>query len=105
MRALFRFFSLIALVFAVVAATFDSIQSVAASSPVLTSLGSAIQSLSPAALSAIRSGLLERFAGTVIGDAVALVLLQPAFTVLLVLALVFWMIGYRRPKPAGRFAA
>ena len=30
---------------------------------------------------------------------------QPAFAVLLSLSLIFWMIGYRKPSPAGRFAA
>ena len=105
MRFLFRFMSLVALVFAVVAATFDSIQSVAASSVVLTSLGSAIQSLSPPTLSLIRERSAGWFGEGAIGDGVALVLLQPAFTVLLVLSLAFWMMGYKRRKPAGRFAA
>jgi hypothetical protein len=30
---------------------------------------------------------------------------QPAFALFLGLALIFWILGYKRKKPAGRFTA
>ena len=33
------------------------------------------------------------------------ILPQPAFAACLVLSLAFWMIGYKKPSAAGRFAA
>jgi hypothetical protein len=32
-------------------------------------------------------------------------MLQPAFAVFLVIALLLWMIGYKKPPVAGRFTA
>ncbi|MQW85372.1 hypothetical protein [Sinorhizobium saheli] len=105
MRLLLRFASFLALVAAVLAGTVDSIQSVAASEPVMTSLGDGIAALGPEALNWVQS--LQR---TGAGPAVWLTVLhwlfmQPAFAVFLVIALVLWMAGYRKRPAAGRFAA
>ncbi|TCN24796.1 hypothetical protein [Sinorhizobium americanum] len=105
MRLLLRFASFIALAAAVLAGTVDSIQSVAASEPVLTPLAEGIGLLGPDALNWVQS--LQR---TDAGPAIWLTVLhwifmQPAFAVMLVVALVLWMAGYRKKPAAGRFAA
>ncbi|APG82988.1 hypothetical protein [Sinorhizobium americanum] len=105
MRLLLRFASFVALMAAVLAGTVDSIQSVAASEPVLTPLAEGIGLLGPDALNWVQS--LQR---TDAGPAIWLTVLhwifmQPAFAVMLVVALVLWMAGYRKKPAAGRFAA
>ncbi|OHV80599.1 hypothetical protein [Ensifer sp. LCM 4579] len=105
MRFLLRFASFLALTVAVLAGTIDSIQSVAASAPVMTPLGEGIEVLGPEALDWVQS--LQR---TDSGPAIWLAALhwlfmQPAFAVFLVIALLFWMAGYRKKPAAGRFAA
>jgi len=104
-EGVFRLLSALALLAAIVAGTFDSIQSVSASSVRLTSLGNAWLSLDPESLT-----FAETSAGTYISPDlwrpfVAPVLAQPAFAVFLGVALVFWMAGYRKPHFAGRFSA
>jgi hypothetical protein len=105
MRLLLKFASLLALAAAVLAGTIDSIQSVAASEPVLTSLSDGIAALGPDALNWVQS--LQR---TDAGPAVWLTALhwlfqQPAFAVFLTIALLLWIAGYRKKPAAGRFAA
>ncbi|WP_085031443.1 hypothetical protein [Ensifer aridi] len=105
MRLLIRFASLLAVAAAVLAGTVDSIQSVAASEPVMTSLSDGIAALGPDALNWIQA--LQR---TDAGPAVWLtalhwLFLQPAFAVFLTIALLLWMAGYRKKPAAGRFAA
>ncbi|MGK6314553.1 hypothetical protein [Neorhizobium sp. DT-125] len=104
-EGVFRLLSALALLAAIVAGTLDSIQSVSASSVRLTSLGNAWLNLAPESLT-----FAEISAGTYISPDiwrpfVAPVLAQPAFAVFLVIALIFWMAGYRRPRFAGRFSA
>lgn len=105
MRLLLRFASFLALTVAVLAGTVDSIQSVAASAPVMTPLGEGIAALGPDALDWVQS--LQR---TDAGPAIWLIaihwlFLQPAFAVFLVIALLLWMAGYKKKPAAGRFAA
>jgi hypothetical protein len=104
-RTVFHFLSLVALVAAIMAATLDAIESVSSSAVVMTSLGNHWQNLDVVSLTLAE----EAFASYISADAwrwaVAPVLAQPAFAVFLVIALVFWMIGYRRPRFAGRFSA
>ncbi|CDN56639.1 Hypothetical protein RG1141_CH43270 [Neorhizobium galegae bv. officinalis bv. officinalis str. HAMBI 1141] len=104
-RFVFHLLSGLALVAAIVAGTLDAIQSVSASSVVLTSLGNAWLNLDPESLA-----LTEITATTYLGQDiwrpfVAPVLAQPAFAVFLGIALIFWMAGYSRPQFAGRFSA
>lgn len=104
-KFLCRLLSLVALVMAVAAGTMDSIESVSSSEVVLTSVSTAWVELDEA-----RYQLVENAARTHlppwIWEAVRMwVLPQPAFAALLLLSLLLWMIGYKRPNPAGRFAA
>ena len=105
MRFLLRFASFLALVLGVLAATVDSIQSVSASQPVLTPLGSAISASGDSGLALVQS--IERPSGAAgMFQPLALWMLQqPAFAIFMVLALLLWMIAYRKPPVAGRFSA
>jgi hypothetical protein len=105
MRLFLRFASFLALTVAVFAGTIDSIQSVAASAPVMTPLANGIEVLGPEA-----AGWVQSLQRTDAGPAFWLTALhwlfkQPAFAVLLVLALIFWIAGYKKKPAAGRFAA
>ncbi|MGV8937890.1 MAG: hypothetical protein ACOH2J_12260 [Allorhizobium sp.] len=101
----FRLLSLVALVLAVVTATMDSIESVSSSEVVLTPLGMAWSQMSPMTL-ALAQAQSEQYIGTWFwNDAAMWFLRQPTFAVFLGLSLLSWMIGYRKPKAAGRFAA
>ncbi len=105
LRFVFHAVSALALLAAIIAGTLDSIQSVSASSVVLTSLGNAWLNLDPESLA-----LSEIYAETYISPDlwrpfVAPVLAQPAFAVFLALALLFWVAGYEKPRFAGRFSA
>lgn len=105
MRFLFRLAAFAVLVVAVLAGTVDSIQSVSASSVMLTDARTAWTSVSPATFEGARF-LTERYLHPAVWDYGAVWLLaQPAFAVLLGLALILWMIGYKRRPAAGRFAA
>jgi hypothetical protein len=101
LKTLFRLVSALFLIAAVASGTIDSILSVASSSVVMTSLGNAWLGLDPESLT-----LAEFNADSYIGvdiwrPYVAPVLAQPAFAVFLVLALIFWIIGYRKPAEFG----
>ncbi|MBD9374280.1 hypothetical protein IB238_16795 [Rhizobium sp. ARZ01] len=104
-RFIFRILSLIALAMAIMAATLDAIQSVAASEPVLTPLAVAWTASSPDSIAFVADTIMNRL-HPALWDPVALwVLAQPASIVLLVLSLLFWMAGYKRRPFAGRFTA
>ncbi|MDQ0318536.1 hypothetical protein QO002_000674 [Pararhizobium capsulatum DSM 1112] len=105
MRFLLRFASFLSLIIGVLAASVDSIQSVSASQAVLTPLGSALSATGETGLALVQS--LERPAGAagLLQPVAHWVLMQPAFAVFLMLALLLWMIAYRRPPIAGRFSA
>jgi hypothetical protein len=104
-RFLFRVLSLLALCVGVVFGVVDSIASVSASQVIMTPLSEAWIDAHPASLMALE-GLVE----TRLGDGAwlalrDLILPQPASGAFFVLSLLFWMIGYKKPSPAGRFAA
>ena len=104
-RFLFRVLSLLALCVAVVLGVVDAIASVSASQVLMTPLSVAWIGAHPGSLMGLETLVVTR-----LGDGAWLavrdvVLPQPAFAAMLVLSLVFWMIGYKRPSPAGRFAA
>ena len=104
-RSFFRLLSLLALVAAILTGTLDSIQSVASSSVVVTSLGNHWQNLDVVSLAMAEAAVAHYIHADAWRWAIAPVLSQPAFAVFLMLALLFWMIGYRRPRFAGRFSA
>jgi hypothetical protein len=105
MRFLLRLGSLIALVVAVIAGTIDSIQSVAASVVMVTPMGDAWNDVSPSTLTMLRSAISYYLHPRVYDDVLQWVLVQPAFAVFLVIALLLWVIAYKRPPVAGRFTA
>lgn len=105
MRFFFRLASLAALMLAIAAGTVDSIQSVAASQLVLTPLGDTWQDVAPASLAALRSMLSYYIHPKFDAVAAGWLLQLPAFAIFLILSLVLWMAGYKKPAPAGRFAA
>lgn len=102
---LFRCASLVALVCAVVTAVMDSIQSVSSSEVLLTSLGTAWAELHAESLGAMRAFWTLHAEAWTGSKPVEWLLAQPTFAVLLVLSLIFWMIGYRRPRRTIRLAA
>lgn len=105
MRFIFRFLSLIFLVIAVIAGVVDAIQSVAGGSLELTLLGVGWYGLSPDTLN-LSQAIIQRHLHPFLWDPVMQwVLLQPASAVFAVLSLLFYLAGYRRTPPAGRFAA
>lgn len=105
MRLVLRFASFIALMAGVLVASVDAIQSVAASQPVLTPLVAALEAGGPST-QALAQSLEKPHANWALLDTViAWSLRQPAFAFFLLVALAFWLIGYRRPPAAGRFSA
>lgn len=104
-RTLFHFLSLLCLIAAVMAGTLDSIESVSSSSVVVTSLGNHWQNLDVVSLTLAEEAVRSYIHRDAWAWIVIPLLSQPAFVVFLVLALLFWMIGYRRPRFAGRFSA
>jgi len=105
MRFVARVLSLIFLVFAVLAGIVDAIQSVAAGRPVLTPLIKTLTVNSPDTL-VLLQGLFDQYLPAWAWEFMAgWILTQPACAVFLSGSLIFYMAGYRRPRPAGRFAA
>jgi hypothetical protein len=103
-RFVFRALSMLALLLAVITATMDSIQSVSSSQVMFTSFGSAWQDLDAPSLELALESLEHYVEQKFVLAGAQWTLRQPTFGVFLVLALIFWMIGYRRPPPS-RFAA
>jgi hypothetical protein len=105
MRFVARVLSLIFLVFAVIAGMVDAIQSVAADQPVLTPLIDSWSANSPDTLALLQDLVTAKLPLWVWDPGLSWVLAQPAFAVFLLFSLIFYLAGYRRVKPAGRFAA
>ena len=104
-RFLMRALSLAALIAAVVAGTMDSVNSVSSSSVVMTSLGNAWLNFDPEGLTMAEISANSYVGSDIWRPYVAPVLAQPAFAIFLGLELFFWMVGYRKPAPFGRFSA
>jgi hypothetical protein len=104
-RAVLHVLSFVALVAAILVGTLDSIQSVSSSGVVLTSLGNAWLNLDPESLTLAELSANDYISADIWRPFVAPVLAQPACGVFLVLALIFWMIGYRKQSFTGRFSA
>ncbi len=103
MRVLFRLFSFLALVAAILLATVDAIQSVAAGATVFVRFADVLTGLDPALatrLAAWPGSMAGAFgeSGANLGSAsVQWAAGPPGAAVMLAMALVFWIIGYRRP--------
>jgi hypothetical protein len=104
-RASFHFLSLVALAAAIFAGTLDSIQFVSSSDLAMMSLGNAWLNLDPESLTLAEIAANDYISADIWRPFVAPLLAQPASAVFLVLALLFWMIGYRKRPFAGRFSA
>lgn len=105
MRFVARALSLMFLVIAVIAGLVDAIQSVASGRPALTALGQAWTDASPDTLALVGGLFAANLPEWAWDPGAQWVLAQPAFAVFLGLSLLFYLAGYRRVKPAGRFAA
>jgi len=105
MRLILRTISLLALIMAVITGVQDAIRSVATSQIVITSLGSAWYSVSPDTLNLAQAVIQRKIHPYLWDPVMQWILLRPAWSVFLVLALLFYLIAWRRPKPAGRFTA
>ncbi len=105
MRFVARVLSLIFLVFAVLAGLVDAIQSVAAGELVLTPLIAAWTSSSPDTLTFLQDLFARHLPGPAWETGLQWALQQPSSAVFLVFSLLFYLAGYRRTRPAGRFAA
>lgn len=95
MRFLFKLASFLALIVAILAASVDAIQSVAASEPTLTSLQAGWSTLSPASFQATAQTLEQSLPSFLYDTVFAWILSQPAFAVFAMIALLFWVFGYQ----------
>ncbi|OCW55990.1 hypothetical protein [Hoeflea olei] len=105
MRFLARVLSMICLVFAVIAGLVDAIQSVAAGQLVLTSLLASWSTNSSDTFAMLERLVVDNLPDWVWDPVLIWLLDQPAFAVFLGFSLLFYLLGYRRRRPAGRFAA
>nr|WP_255561622.1 hypothetical protein [Pseudohoeflea sp. DP4N28-3] len=93
------------LVIAVITGVVDAIQSVSSGMFDPTILGQAWFEFSPGTLNQLQA-VVQRYVHPLVWDPGAQWLLtQPAAAVFLALSLLFYLLGYRRRKAAGRFAA
>jgi hypothetical protein len=104
MAFFFRFLSLLSLMAAIAAGTIDAILSVSTRSVVTTSFADDWLAASPDSLPLGETWVEHYIHPEAWRSGAAVIIAQPAFVVLLGLALLFWMIGYRRPKPEGLLA-
>ena len=104
-RTLETVLSLIFLVFAVLAGLVDAIQSVAAGELVLTPLIAAWTANSPDTLAFLQDLVARYLPGPAWETGLQWALQQPSSAVFLAFSLLFYLAGYRRTRPAGRFAA
>ncbi|OLP59028.1 hypothetical protein BJF93_03630 [Xaviernesmea oryzae] len=104
MRFLMRVMSFLALVLAVVLATVDALQSVAAAAPVFMPLSEALAGFGNTGLSLVQA--LERPHPDMafVDPMLRMALMQPATVIFLGLSLLFWMAGYVRPRPRTSLA-
>ena len=105
MRMLLRFLSVLSLIAAVVAGVADTVQSFAADLPVMTPGLTLMQFALPGAYERIENYAATLPSGATLARWFELAMSQPAFGLLLALSLLFWIVAYKKPKPAGRFAA
>jgi hypothetical protein len=104
-RFLFRFLALVALSVAAIMAVLDATRSLAASALVTTPLGESWAATLPDLL-ALAEQNVRHYIHPLAWDPAALFILGlPGFAVFGALALIFYAIGHKPQRPAGRFAA
>ncbi|UVK40582.1 hypothetical protein LHFGNBLO_002066 [Mesorhizobium sp. AR10] len=104
LRFIFRLAAAVALSVSVIMAVLDATRSVAASALVMTPLNTSWLAVSPDTRSAFESYIRDNINPLLWDGVIAWVLNQPGFAVFAVLAFLLYAIGYRRQRPAGRFA-
>lgn len=104
MAFLFRFFSLVALMAAIAAGTIDAILSVSTSAVVLTSFAEDWAAISPETLPLVKAWVEHYIHAEAWRGGMEPIINLPAFVVLLGFSLIFWMIGYRRPRRMSAWA-
>ncbi len=104
-RFLFRLLATLALAVAVIMAVLDATRSIAASALVLTPLGESWQSASPATFETARQTIGTDIWAPLWDPGMLFILAQPGFVVFAVLALLFYLVGYRPRRAPRRFAA
>lgn len=105
MRVLLRVASAFMLAFAVMAGVIDTVQSFASSAIVMTPAMAVWLSVDSRSYDSALKGLSGIDPQGYLSDLFSWVLDQPAFAVFLAGALIFWILGYKKQRPAGRFAA
>lgn len=104
-RFVIRFFALACLAVACIMGVLDLARSLAANRAVLTPLAKSWSETLPATLAALEQAVRGNAPSFVWDSAFAPVLDLPGFAVFAVLALLFYVLGYRPPRRvAGRFA-
>ena len=104
-RLFFRFIALLALAGTVVAAVVDASRSIAASTLSLTSFGEIWSGFAPDSLGKMQELGAQYLGESFWGAASNFVLAMPAVAILMVFALLFYAIGYKRQSRYGRFAS
>ena len=104
-RLFFRFIALLSLAGAVVAAVVDSSRSIAASALSLTSFGEVWSGFAPDSLGKMQE-FGPQYLGAAFWSAISnFILAMPTVAILMVFAIVFYAIGYKRQSRYGRFAS
>jgi hypothetical protein len=102
MRFLLRLFSLISLAAATIAGTLDSIQSIAASRLEIASLAASWRAISQSSFDHWNESSADKGNLHFNDYIVAWLLAQPAFAIFLAIALLLWIVAYRRVSTVNR---
>lgn len=104
-RFFFRALATFSLAVAVVMAVLDATRSIASDMIVLTPLSESWQTVFPASYGAAEAAVSEVLVPYMWDPLILTLLSAPGFAVFVVLALLFYMIGRRPERRAGRFAS
>jgi hypothetical protein len=104
-RFLFRLAAMVALSVSVIMAVLDTTRTVAASALVMTPLKTSWLAVSPDTLAAFEVFIRQKVSPLLWDGLITRILDLPGFVVFAALALLFYVIGYRRTDRKGRFAA
>lgn len=104
-RFLFRLAAMVSLSVAVIMAVLDATRTVAASQLITTPLKTSWNAVSPQTLGTAEMFVHEKIGPLVWDVGVNFILSMPGFAVFACLALLLYAIGYRRERPAVRYAA
>ena len=103
-RFVFRVLAMLSLAIAVIFAVLDATRSIAASELVATPLGTSWLQASPQTLEAARAWIAGTLAPQVWDPGAVFILSLPGFLIFAALSLIFYALGRRPSRRAGRFA-